>query len=40
MLNCLYVRYNWIQNILDNDNQATGCANLGSEYVCASGSGI
>lgn len=29
----------WIQTILTQDTQATGCANLGSQYVCKSGTG-
>jgi hypothetical protein len=29
----------WIQTVLNQDNQATGCASLGSQYVCTSGSG-
>lgn len=31
---------NWIQTVLTKDTQITGCANLGSEYACISGSGI
>lgn len=29
----------WIQGVLNGDNQTIGCANLGSTYVCASGTG-
>ena len=29
----------WIQNILNQDSLATGCANLSGTYVCAAGSG-
>ena len=29
----------WISNVLQQDTQATGCANLGSQYVCKSGVG-
>lgn len=29
----------WISNVLNNDNQPTGCADLGSAYACAAGTG-
>ncbi|WP_158649372.1 trypsin-like serine protease [Aquella oligotrophica] len=29
----------WINTVLTQDTQATGCANLGSNYACASGTG-